>query len=163
MPRKLRWPKYIDQLTNYDHPINLLFYFIHPLYKINHISSKSRISMSLYQSLCPPAKAYIVLAIIYIVGAYFSMNQFSNFMQLNQSKLHPYMNSLNFSVSQSANAVSIGNVLFTLFWTWVLNYLCSAGHIRVSWFLVLFPYLLLFIGLAVSIWTLLKMHIISSK
>ena len=119
--------------------------------------------MSLYQSLCPPAKVYLVLAIIYIVGAYFSINHFSNFMQLNQSKLHPYMNSLNFSVSQSANAVSIGNVLFTLFWTWVLNYLCSTGHIRVSWFLVLFPYLLLFVGVAVSIWALLKMHILSSK
>lgn len=119
--------------------------------------------MSLYQSLCTPAKVYITLAIIYIIGAYFSMNQFSNFMQVNQSKLHPYLNSLNFSVSQSTNSVTLVNILFTLGWTWMLNELCSSGHTRVSWFLVLFPYLLMFIAVAVSIWTLLKMHIVLQK
>jgi hypothetical protein len=119
--------------------------------------------MSLYQSLCTPAKVYITLAAIYMIGAYFSMNQFSKFMQLNQSKLHPYLNSLNFSVSQSANSVTFVNILFTLVWTWILNRLCSTGYIRVSWFLVLFPYLLMFFAVAVSIWTLLKMHILSQK
>jgi hypothetical protein len=33
----------------------------------------------------------------------------------------------------------------------------------VSWFLVLFPYLLLFVAVAFSVWALLKMHILSSK
>ena len=119
--------------------------------------------MSLYQDLCTPAKVYITLAVIYMIGAYFSMNEFSNFMQVNQSKLHPSLNSLNFSVSKTTNGVTLANILFTLFWTWVLNRLCSAGYIRVSWFLVLFPYLLLFLVIAVSIWALLKMHIISQK
>ena len=119
--------------------------------------------MSMYQDLCTPAKAYITLAILYSISAYFSMNRFSNFMQVNQSKLHPYLNSLNFSVSQSTNSVTLVNILFTLFWTWVLNRLCSAGHTRVSWLLVLFPYLLMFIGLFIAIWALLKMHIVSQK
>jgi hypothetical protein len=119
--------------------------------------------MSLYQDLCTPAKVYITLAVIYMIGAYFSMTQFSNFMQVNQSKLHPHLNSLNFSVSKSTNSVTLVNILFTLFWTWVLNRLCSAGYIRVSWFLVLFPYLLLFLAIAVCIWALLKMHIVSQK
>lgn len=119
--------------------------------------------MSLYQDLCTPAKVYITLAVVYMIGAYFSMNEFSNFMQVNQSKLHPYLNSLNFSVSKSTNSVTLANILFTLLWTWGLNRLCSAGHTRVSWFLVLFPYLLLFIAVAVSIWALLKMHILSQK
>jgi len=128
------------------------------VYNINKI-----ISMSLYQELCTPAKVYITLAVVYMIGAYFSMNEFSNFMQVNQSKLHPSLNSLNFSVSKSTNGVTLANILFTLLWTWVLNRLCSAGYIRVSWFLVLFPYLLLFLVIAVSIWALLKMHIISQK
>ena len=119
--------------------------------------------MSLYQDLCTPAKVYITLAVIYMIGAYFSMNEFSNFMQVNQSKLHPYLNSLNFSVSKSTNGVTLVNILFTLLWTWLLNRLCSAGYIRVSWFLVLFPYLLLFLAIAVCIWALLKMHIVSQK
>ena len=119
--------------------------------------------MSLYQDLCTPAKVYITIAVIYMIGAYFGMSEFSNFMQVNQSKLHPYLNSLNFSVSKSTNGVTLVNILFTLLWTWLLNRLCSAGYIRVSWFLVLFPYLLLFLAIAVSIWTLLKMHIVSQK
>ena len=117
--------------------------------------------MSLYQDLCTPAKVYITIAIIYMISAYFSMNQFSNFMQLNQSKLHPYMNSLNFSVKQSTNGVTLVNILFTLVWTWILNRLCSSGYIRVSWFLVLFPYVFVLIAVALSIWTILKMHIAS--
>ena len=117
----------------------------------------------MYHDLCTPAKIYVTLAIIYIISAYFGMNVFSNFMQVNQSKLHPSLNSLNFSVKQSKGAVTFINILFTLFWTWILNRLCSAGYSRVSWFLVLFPYLLLFIGVALSIWALLKMHIVSLK
>jgi hypothetical protein len=119
--------------------------------------------MLMYQDLCTPAKVYITLAVVYMVCAYFSMNEFSNFMQVNQAKLHPQLNSLNSSVSQSTHSVTFVNILFTLFWTWVLNRLCSAGYIRVSWFLVLFPYLFLFIAVAVSIWALLKMHIVSQK
>ena len=115
--------------------------------------------MSLYQELCTPAKVYITLAVVYMIGAYFSMNEFSNFMQVNQSKLHPSLNSLNFSVSKSTNGVTLANILFTLLWTWVLNRLCSAGYIRVSWFLVLFPYLLIFVGIMAYIWVIMKMHI----
>ena len=117
--------------------------------------------MSFYQALCVPAKLYITLTIIYMIGAYFSMNEFSNFMQVNQSKMHPYLNSLNFSVNQSKGAITFANALFILFWTWVLNWLCSAGYTKVSWFLVLFPYLLLFIALALGIWAIFKLHILT--
>ena len=120
-------------------------------------------SLSMYQDLCTPAKVYITLALVYMIGAYFSMNQFSNFMQLNQSKLHPYMNSLNFSVKQSTSSVALVNILFTMGWTWILNRLCSSGYTRVSWFLVLFPYVFILIAVAVCIWALLKMHIVMQK
>ena len=108
--------------------------------------------MSIYQDLCTPAKVYITLAVIYMVCAYFSISKCSNFMQANQSNMHPYLNSLNANMSQSTNGITLMNVLFTLFWTWVLNRLCSAGHIRVSWFLVLFPYMVLLIGIIFYIW-----------
>ena len=119
--------------------------------------------MSIYQDLCTPAKVYITLAFVYMIGAYFSMNRFSNFMQANQAKLHPQLNSLNSNVSQFTPSITFVNILFTLFWTWVLNRLCSAGYIRVSWFLVLFPYLFLFIAVVGGIWALLKMHIVTQK
>jgi hypothetical protein len=115
--------------------------------------------MSIYQDLCTPAKVYFTLAVIYMICAYFSINNYFSFMQVNQSKLHPNLNSLNADMSQSTHGVTLMNVLFTLFWTWVLNRLCSAGYIRVSWFLVLFPYLLIFVGIMAYIWFIMKMHI----
>jgi len=117
--------------------------------------------MSLYQDLCTPAKLYITLAIIYMIGAYLSMNEFSNFMQTNQSKMHPSLNSLNVTVNQSKGAITFVSVLFTLFWTWILNRICSAGYTKVSWFLVLFPYLFLFIAVALAIWAVFKLHILT--
>lgn len=127
---------------------------------IYNLSSKMS---SLYENLCTPAKLYITLALLYMIGAYFSMNGFSNFMKVNQSKVHPSLNSLNFSVNQSKGAITLVNVLFTLFWTWVLNRLCSAGYTKVSWFLVLFPYLFLFIALIFAMWAIFKLHILSIR
>jgi len=82
-------------------------------------------------------------------------------MQVNQSKMHSSLSSLNFSVNKYKNSLTFANVLFTLFWTWVLNCLCSAGYTSVSWFLVLFPYLFLVIAIALGIWTIFKLHILS--
>ena len=50
----------------------------------------------------------------------------------------------------SCNVTSIGiifaiKVIYVLFWTWVLNIICRGGYERVSWFLVLFPYILFFL------------------
>ena len=115
--------------------------------------------MSIYQELCTPAKIYITLAIIYAIIAYFSMNEFSSFIQTNQSRMHPSLNSLNFSVNHSKGAFTLINVLFTLFWTWVLNWLCSVGYTKVSWFLVLFPYVFMFIAVVLMIWAIFKMHV----
>ncbi len=39
-------------------------------------------------------------------------------------------------------------VVYVLFWTWVLHLICQAGYKNLSWFLVLFPFILLFILLA---------------
>jgi hypothetical protein len=39
-------------------------------------------------------------------------------------------------------------ILYVLLWTWILNIICGAGAEGVAWFLVLFPFLLFFIFLA---------------
>jgi hypothetical protein len=38
--------------------------------------------------------------------------------------------------------------LYILFWTWVLDLLCINGFELVSWFLVLLPFIVMFIGIA---------------
>ena len=71
------------------------------------------------KDLCTPALVYFVISIITILIALF-----------NRVKL-----------------VAIGaKLLFALFWTFVLNYLCRKGYKSVSWLLVLLPYIVMIIG-----------------
>ncbi len=35
--------------------------------------------------------------------------------------------------------------LYVLFWTWILNLLCKNGYTSVSWFLVLLPFIVMFL------------------
>lgn len=35
-------------------------------------------------------------------------------------------------------------LFYILFWTWLLNFLCKKGYSRVSWIIVLFPFLIYF-------------------
>lgn len=39
-------------------------------------------------------------------------------------------------------------IIYVLFWTWLLNVVCKAGYETVSWILVLLPFLLMFIFIA---------------
>jgi hypothetical protein len=39
--------------------------------------------------------------------------------------------------------VFIVEILFLIFWTWLLNFICSRGYPSVAWFILLFPYILL--------------------
>jgi hypothetical protein len=34
-------------------------------------------------------------------------------------------------------------ILFLVFWTWVLDFICSRGYTNFAWFILLFPYILL--------------------
>jgi hypothetical protein len=34
--------------------------------------------------------------------------------------------------------------LYIIFWTWVLNIICRAGYSYVSWFLVIFPFIVMY-------------------
>jgi hypothetical protein len=41
--------------------------------------------------------------------------------------------------------VLIINIIYVLFWTWILNLMCKDGHREIAWFLVLLPFVLFFI------------------
>lgn len=45
----------------------------------------------------------------------------------------------------SCIAVFIVKVIYILFWTWVLNLICKDGHTGIAWFLVLLPFIMLFV------------------
>ena len=39
---------------------------------------------------------------------------------------------------------------YVLFWTWLLHIICKAGYTNVSWVLVLFPFIIVFLMLVTS-------------
>ena len=45
----------------------------------------------------------------------------------------------------SCLAVFIVKITYILFWTWVLNLMCKDGHSGIAWFLVLLPFVMLFV------------------
>ena len=71
-----------------------------------------------FSTLCAPAKLYIVLGFLtFFIGIF--------------------------------NGISIVilliNLLFAFIWTYILGWLCKKGYKYISWFIVLFPYILLVI------------------
>jgi hypothetical protein len=69
--------------------------------------------------LCSPAKLYLFITIIGIIFALFNrIGLIAIFIKL----------------------------LFALFWTYILNWLCKKGYKTFSWFIVLLPIILIIIG-----------------
>ena len=109
--------------------------------------------MPTFRELCTPSKFYFSMSIFFLLMAAIQNMGFSTEYHLGHYHCGVSSTLLIFALK----------LMYVLFWTWILNQLCSAGYIRVSWFLVLFPYLLTFIAVTVGIWMFLKMHILSQK
>lgn len=74
-------------------------------------------------SICAPAIVYLVIAIIAIIGM----------------------------ITIKFQPVSILiKILFIALWTWFLNFLCSSGYTWISWFLVILPFIMFLVMIALS-------------
>jgi hypothetical protein len=87
------------------------------------------------KNLCTPALVYLIISIISIV-----IMAIQNYGNTDLYCLGMY--SCNVT---SITIIFILKLVYILFWTWVLNIICRGGYSGVSWFLVLFPYILLFL------------------
>ena len=88
------------------------------------------------KELCSPAFIYFILSVIGIVASVISnLGGNSNIYTLGH-----------FSTPVSNTwFVLIINIIYVLFWTWILNLMCKDGHREIAWFLVLLPFVLFFI------------------
>lgn len=90
------------------------------------------------RNLCPPASLYLAISMI---ALFIIMIQSSN-----NANIYCVGN---FSCETSnIYMVFILKALYILFWTWILNLICKSGAPIVSWVLVLFPFILMFIFIA---------------
>lgn len=90
------------------------------------------------RNLCTPSYVYLVVSMIALI-----VMVFQNFGNTNIYCVGSY--SCNVT---NKPMIFIIKVVYILFWTWILNLICSAGAPGVAWFLVLLPLIVFFILIA---------------
>jgi hypothetical protein len=73
----------------------------------------------MFESLCTPAKIYLIIAVVASVVALYNKVMFSAILM---------------------------KLLFAMLWTYILSQLCKKGYANISWFLVLFPYVVILLA-----------------
>jgi hypothetical protein len=87
------------------------------------------------KELCTPAYVYFILSVI---GLTVSAIQ-------NMGSKGIYKMGMFSARVPSTLLVFLVKIIYILFWTWILNLICKDGHTGVAWFLVLIPFILLFV------------------
>jgi len=91
----------------------------------------------MFKQLCQPAKFYFIIATLsYILMLFQNINCNGRF----------YLGS--YSCPQNTTVILLANALYIALWTWILNLICTVNK-NISWIIVLFPFILLFIGLGI--------------
>jgi len=87
------------------------------------------------KELCTPAFIYFVLSMIGLI------------LMLVQNLGNNNVYSLGSFSSRVPNTtmIFIFKIIYILFWTWILNLICRDGHAEIAWFLVLVPFILVFV------------------
>ena len=87
------------------------------------------------KELCTPAFLYFSLAMIGILVSV--VQNLGNSRRFDLGMLSARV--------PSTFLVFVVKIIYILFWTWVLNLMCKDGHKEIAWFLVLIPFILLFL------------------
>jgi len=86
-------------------------------------------------NLCTPSKLYFIISLILLaVSLYYDLTR--------NDKDKICLGKLNCKV-ESKPVFYVLNILFILLWVFILNMLCRFGWSKLSWFLFLFPYIIL--------------------
>jgi len=92
--------------------------------------------MKKYYSLCTPAQIYFLLSIISVLGLVFQ----------NYSNPHSYsVGTYRVNLKHHNFYFFLLKIVYVLIWTFLLDQLCKKGWSNISWFLVLFPFMLMFV------------------
>ena len=89
-----------------------------------------------FNGLCRPAQFYVILSVFSLVAILVQ-----NVMEPNRYCLGSYSCKLNFS----RVFMFVAKALYMLMWTVILQSLCKTGYESLSWFIVLVPFVLMFV------------------
>ena len=90
--------------------------------------------------LCTPASVYFVISLIFLV--ILGMNNLKESERLCLGDYSCYVG--------NNTMVFVLNAVYILFWTFILDLMCKNGYGSISWIILLFPFVLSFILLALA-------------
>jgi len=93
------------------------------------------------KELCTPALIYFIISILALV-----IILFQNLGDNNSYNVGAFSCSV-----PSTAVIFIIKIIYIVFWTYILNLICKDGHSELSWLLVLFPFLLLFVFIGIML------------
>jgi len=94
-----------------------------------------------FKKLCTPAFVYLALSVFAVL-----LIALQNIGNTNKYCLGSFSCKVT-----STFMVFLMKAIYILFWTFILNVLCKAGYPKLAWFLVLLPFILLFLLLLLLI------------
>ena len=98
----------------------------------------------MFNSLCTPSQLYLVLSTLYILALLVQ-----NYAEPKKYRVGRYSVNL-----QHNNLLFFAfKIMYVLVWTFLLNKLCMHGYGNISWFLVLLPFILMFVLIGLLILT----------
>jgi hypothetical protein len=109
----------------------------------------------MFDKLCPPAQIYLIVSVIMLVLSYFGLSAISQQLDMHQSS-SPLLQSLNFTYQKDSRTSYVVQGVLIILWTWLLSYFCRNGYTSLSWFLVLLPWLLMFMAFFVYVINTIK-------
>ncbi len=90
------------------------------------------------RNLCTPAYIYLVLSMLLLAVMYIQ----------NRNNVDVYCLGAYECDVTNVTAIFLVKFVYILFWTWILNLICSSGFTSISWLLVLMPIILSFLLVA---------------
>ena len=96
--------------------------------------------MTKARKLCTPSYVYLVISVISLILMLIQNIGNSNTYCVG-----------NYACKANTLGVFIGKILYVAFWTFALNYICKSGYEKVSWFILLLPFISLFVILGLFI------------
>ena len=90
------------------------------------------------RNLCTPAVIYLAISMMLLVVMYIQ----------NRNNVDVYCLGAYECDVTNVTAIFLVKFVYILFWTWILNLICSSGFTSISWLLVLMPIILSFLLVA---------------
>jgi len=98
-------------------------------------------TFKLLKKLCTPAYVYLVISVVSMVVLMFQ----------NGGNTNTYCVGSFECPVENTSLVFLGEIIYIIFWTFILNLICKSGYKNISWFLVLLPFVLFFVLLGLMI------------